>query len=1678
MKERNARFGRLCLAVFATIGLTALTRAADNVWVGGGTREAPGNWNVTTNWETGGVPPTTVPNTAGSGNWDPLVVEGTADAPVFVETTGAIEGYKFRLRASHADITIKTLTKFQTDTAITLRNDSTLRFNYSNDGHFDFRNVDVGDGCTIALTTENLSRVGQEFNFSLQLNASGKMTMKTWSLSGKSGAVSFTLPLLAEAKAVRKRQLIAWPEGATNNLTLSAGTVVATAPWAATVSATETNLFAESPDLSALEVGAYQVSKRSDGFWVAWVEGPAPDGVTLAPVAFDVPEGWTAKPVPTQAVQRLLEGNLALEQDTAFRQTLGGRGVNVAEITGGNGTSIFGVNDSGHGNKDTALERDVWLKVSGGTHDLVVGGSENHWRNNYATPLNGDIFVELGAQASAKNVVGAIHKSGNGVDNATTWPGAFTGNVAVTVKGTVKGAVVGGATSTHRCTPMLTGNTLVRVLAVQGTNEGAVSGVGNRFVGGSAYMGNSASGALQTGNTSVEISLPENASGKFVKEIVGGSYAVNGSYAITGNTSVSISAPNDVDFNSFIYGASVSNSSTATVSGNSSVTLDGGTYSGHVFAGGHGANGGVAGKATLTLKGGVFTGTLGVSKEGAPVGSSELIIDGGEAGIDLSAATVNGDFGALTFKGGTLNLGTKRLPSMAWALERTSTLTITVTAAEVADRRVALGRATTVPEGLTVSATFPEGETAWADTVLSVVDGTLYYVPRATLHTWATPTEGSAWADGVPDFKAGDDVTFDANAAQASVTLGGDVRVGNLTIAGDYVFGGTGILSANTATVSGTLTFADPMQVSCRYVRWVPTARATAGANVNSGVALAELQLLLNGEQVAWDGATIEASQAAENNEHRDEYVLDGNPGTKWYWSDAPAAFDNCTLTIDAGEGKTFVFNGYRLAMADQTGRDPTAWRLEVSDDGEAWTVVDTRTYATAETNTWPRNAWLPEAYGIQVRLSVADTLAVSGTLGGTGIVSAGTVSFAEGSALAVPAEGMLTLAGKVSGTATLDVSAWGTLTDATVRAVLRASAGLTLVPPEGYAVHYNEGCYWLARALTQPLTLALGADAAWLGAAWQDASETPIAVAPKQWELLPITDVRAEVTATADSTLTLEAARTVGAFTVKPSEQTLTLGGAKLSPTALTVEEGATLSAASGTLALPSGATINGTLAYNVASGSTALPALAGAGTLVKTGAGAFTVGGALAVGPTVEIPQGSVTVTAVNKAYSGRLVLGGGTDSATLLFSGPDVSLSFPDGIVLRNRAVVSLDTGRAWNGGSKIRGGTIRVEAAGGAVTFRGSRYGDGADIQMPIEGVGTIRLTQAHGGNQWRISGSVRDGSEGAIGIEVAKNGTSVANVLLTGDNGFSGGLLLREGTKLTLGHANAAGTGDVTVESGATLTVASGKTLNLHAKIGGVGTVSGAVQLLSGASLDASLATAEACLTVNGTLSVAEGATIPVTLPAGVASGTKLVAWTTGPASATFVAAEETPLAPTARLVAKADGLHYEEMSLGTAGSDGADVATLSAGAQRALTAAAFAAGAASVTEVTGTTAKRALTAAEIDAALTCFVLTPAVSVGEGGVATMTVAYDFGIAAMAYDPATGGLTVTARVQGAEGAAAAFAEGVRVELYAAGDPPIAVVSGEATAGAGDIRLEVAPETARAKMARPLKVRAVAP
>lgn len=501
-------------------------------------------------------------------------------------------------------------------------------------------------------------------------------------------------------------------------------------------------------------------------------------------VSFDVPSGWTTKSVPTVAyAPTSVSGTLALE--TADKLRIGDRFANVAKLTSAEGeytAQVFGVNDQSRGDQST-VTRDVWLQVTGGKYDLIVGGSENHWQNSHATPLNGDIFVEMGADVSVNNVVGVAYKGGAGTNTTNDYQ-TFTGNALTVIKGTVRGSIVGGVTSAHNCRPLLTGNTKVRVLSVQGTNSNNLADITNcRILGGSTKMaGNWNNGASQTGDAAVEVELASDASGNFVKEIVGGSYASGGkSYAITGNTSVSISAPAGVTFIEPIYGAQVSDTATATVSGNSTVTINGGTYTNSITAGGYGANAGVAGTATLKITGGTFSSgsSLLAVKYNATAGTSHLILaPAGESALDLSTTSI-GAFDKATLSG-SVTLGTNRLGTAALTFADATTLAVTLTTEETTAQKVLIGLAAEVPTNLTVTAA---DTTGWQ---LFTTAGALYYGAQVTAKPWTTPAEGTNWSDGFTDFQAGDSVSFGTNAQSETVTLDAAVTAGSVEVAGAY----------------------------------------------------------------------------------------------------------------------------------------------------------------------------------------------------------------------------------------------------------------------------------------------------------------------------------------------------------------------------------------------------------------------------------------------------------------------------------------------------------------------------------------------------------------------------------------------------------------------------------------------------------------------------------------------------------------------------------------------------------------------------------------------------------------------------------------------------------------------------------------------------------------------------
>ena len=1201
----------------------------------------------------------------------------------------------------------------------------------------------------------------------------------------------------------------------------------------------------------------------------------------IEPVTFEgVPEGWGT--APTEAYTDTVSGTTQLELLPLARQEPeGARARNVMHVTGATNTpTVYGITDETQGDKST-LERDVWLKVSGGAYASIIGGKDNGWKENHANAINGNLLTELSGDVTATKVVGANVGGGNGSDNGAL---PYVGDTLITIAGNAKvaGSIVGSTVSQHRFTPTHTGNSTVRIYALQDTNgEGGYAAAPTAIVGGSmsnVTNKNTDSGATQTGNATVEVVLDDGA-GSFVKPIYGGSANISngtGSFAITGNTAVTIDA-------------------------------NGVTFPDGIYAGGKGPKATVSGTATVTLKGGVFIGEVApgvVTDETVTSGTSALVIEAAEGKtVDLSNAII-GDFDStsVTLSGGTLALGDQRLPEATLAEDPSGTISIALSTADVAAGSVTLFKfaGEAVPETLTVSAPDLQVGT-WA---AQVVEGTLRYVrtDAAQNLTWATPAEGTDWSDGLSGFKPGDNATFGTNEANESVTLDQDILAGAVTVSGDYTLNGNGALTADTVTVAegGTLTLGTSNFASARYVRWSPTARTTTGNNTNQGVALSEFGLYWFGERVDMTGATVTATQAqsvgSDNNHHEAAYLLDGNTSTKWYWSAAPATFTNCSITFDAGEGQAFVFDAYNLAMADQNGRNPREWKLEISNDNSTWTLLDQQSFTTEEANTWTSSAWLDEAFQVgQVRnvaITVAEGVTVKGVLTAAGGI-VGDVTFGETGTLKLTAGTFLMINGAVTaqeGGVVLDTSA--VLTESYVgQTFLVAQKGLSFTGvPEGFVVNEVQmtdvlSQYILAKDAPFPWKATLSDDTTWIEATWTDANGGTIA--PAQWMVTYAPSVSVELTVDSEATLS-DLPVAVGAITIKGSAP-LTLSGGPLHTSSLTVEAGAELHTDTAQFvvtalndATPASVTVNGTWVMNTSSGYT-LPAISGTGSIVKTGTGTLSLNSGTVVEPTLHIQAGTFSLPSTSSSGYGTVY----TDVPNVIVEG-GATLSVPQWatnvkdaeatFTLRNNAIFSFANGNSYD--NRDIAPKFLIENDGTSPTsFRGSSNGDNTKLTGGISGKGLILFEQG-GSNGYTVSGVIADGADGTLAVRV--NDTN-STITFSGANTYTGGTEIMTG--LTVSNADALGRGPVSIAEGGTLTV-SGTTLNVYGAIKSAGTIAGAIALQEGASIDAS-----AGAVAFDTLSVAEGLTIPVTLPTNVAAETVLATWASGPTNASAFSAE-------------------------------------------------------------------------------------------------------------------------------------------------------------------------------------------
>ncbi len=434
---------------------------------------------------------------------------------------------------------------------------------------------------------------------------------------------------------------------------------------------------------------------------------------------------------------------------------------------------------------------------------------------------------------------------------------------------------------------------------------------------------------------------------------------------------------------------------------------------------------------SLSANGGAHT-VVGAGRPTASgaltVASSAALTLSGNKGLEAASANVAAN-GTLILNGSTQSFRHVRLaPTRRRYPTNTTNGVLNGNGLAISEFRLTLGGEPVAWDGATLNAPlagslYPGNQPQCAPSM--IMDGT---VATSSKWFWATDDATNLDCFITFDFDAGEGKAFTFDGYQLAMA---DVRYRHPTAWSVYgsddgvtwtaldtrTYTDAEVQTFATNTWLDTYTFSGSTDCSARFVRWVITA-INEDKNPDS-VALAEFQLLRDGEPVSWGRSDIANLVTSSHTQaygqgynHADENVVDGVIGTlsKWYheWvSDNPgqefADAGEMSFLFDAGIDRTFPFNGYRLAMADVAKRNPRGWRLEISNSAAGpWTVVDSQTYTSDEAISWPTNSWMPYAYAVSVKaLTLTDggTATIGGTLAGNGKVE-GTVAFQDGSTL------------------------------------------------------------------------------------------------------------------------------------------------------------------------------------------------------------------------------------------------------------------------------------------------------------------------------------------------------------------------------------------------------------------------------------------------------------------------------------------------------------------------------------------------------------------------------------------------------------------------------------------------------------------------------------------------------
>ena len=164
---------------------------------------------------------------------------------------------------------------------------------------------------------------------------------------------------------------------------------------------------------------------------------------------------------------------------------------------------------------------------------------------------------------------------------------------------------------------------------------------------------------------------------------------------------------------------------------------------------------------------------------------------------------------------------------------------------------------------------------------------------------------------------------------------GGAVYLSSV-VGNNYTFGGA---AYSTTPAAQALATTPARYLRVTFTRWQADTRA-------GGVAISEFRVLSEGRDVTPSGTSVSGTAGIDDNTSL-SHLLNGNWDTNYdkWWVRNDQSGQASHFIYDFGEA--IDFDSYVMGTADVDYRNPIAWKVELSQDGEEWKLWDVRDLGT-----------------------------------------------------------------------------------------------------------------------------------------------------------------------------------------------------------------------------------------------------------------------------------------------------------------------------------------------------------------------------------------------------------------------------------------------------------------------------------------------------------------------------------------------------------------------------------------------------------------------------------------------------------------------------------------------------------------------------------------------------------